>query len=302
MFTLDLFLGLVCQSWFVDFCLTLNWLVCLVSARPPGALVLALPMTFHDIFNSIWFAHLTFLTCSWIPLLDLFLGFLLTCPLNAYLALWLVSSSTPAWGTWRLRGSVGFGVLNPNGSNLHIPPLYPDIPFWLVELYILNRLQGSSIPEGMNSLALYVNSAGLRLNLWLKTPRGLGSRSGIGKEGRGATDIAAPPPRQQVERGPPPFLPACPLFTFLTTLLTPESWATHRQIVWDKFPCALCIQLHLPFLGVHPMTLRKRHKTLHCTVGHTHTHPSKSKGNFGHPGHTNPERVSKFPGWFREGS
>ena len=141
-----LFLSLVCQNWFVDFCLILNWLVSFVSARPLDALDLALPMTFH-----VWIVSL--LTCS--ILLDLFLGHVWLKSLDLFLsllsrfALWMLTWHCGLSLLLLLHGEHGDwgGVLDLGYLIPQVQPFFTLNPLDLSCFYWIDFPRGSH-PEG----------------------------------------------------------------------------------------------------------------------------------------------------------
>ena len=76
-------------------------------------------------YQWLFMTELFLLTCSWLTLLDLFLGLVFqSFDFNATTGIALVDD----WEIYKLRGSVGFGVVHPQAQP-PASPLYLDIPF-----------------------------------------------------------------------------------------------------------------------------------------------------------------------------
>ena len=237
-FTLDLFIALVCQSWLVDFCLTLNWLLFLV---PLGQL-----MSWTQLYQWPFMIDLSHVTWSSIPLLDLFLGLLLTCPLVPLLALWLVSSSL--WGEREGSGECWICIQPPHSPSL------PWIPLKLVELCILNPWfpSGGSHPWGDDPPPGTLFRYHLHC-VWLKAQGPWQSGGKRRKRSGGRFRLLKPPPQAAGVEGASALftIPACKLLRFFPSLLVlvrPFPFWSPEWLIANLLgqTCVFCIRSLLP--------------------------------------------------------
>ena len=141
-------------------------------------------------------------------------------------ALWLVSSFSPAWGTWRLRGSVECGEFSPIVQPPY-PPLYPESPG--DDLYILNWSP---------ALCIIMHCAP---QLGSRPQEGLGSRAGKIEKEWEALAVPKPLPLAAGARRFPPSFTCLPLFTFFSTIiLVLSDQPPLLTVLWDKLVHALC--------------------------------------------------------------
>ena len=158
---------------------------------PPDALDLALPMTFHDWLVS---PDLILNSSTWpLPRSSLDLPF--ECLLGIVVCLLLLS-----WGTWWLRGSVGFQGFDPSKSNPHIPPFTLNAPLTTWFVYIDLTPPVLYIKLSLCTVTSAQDPAGSWLEEWDKK-----------RVAAGALVIEAPPPKTAGRKG------STPLFTRLSS-------------------------------------------------------------------------------------